>query len=185
MFAIIGNICYYLCGDKMKQFLEIGKVNNTHGLKGEVKMELWCDGVDYVKQLKTIYLDDKGEKKLTLSSARPQKNIAILKFKEINYIDEAEAIKGKVLYCNRDDAKIDDDAYYIADLIGCYVVDIDTEEEYGKIVDVQNHGSCDIYDIESWGKHTLIPAIPDIIKEVNVEYQVVRIKPMKGLFDED
>lgn len=169
----------------MKQYLEIGKVNNTHGLRGEVKMALWCDDISYVKQLKSVYLDDKGNKKLTLVSARPQKNIAILKLAEITTVEQAEELKGKVLYCNRDDAKIDDDAYYIADLIGCYVVDVDTEEEYGRIVDVQNHGSCDIYDIESWGKHTLIPAIPDIIKEVNVEYQVVRIKPMKGLFDED
>lgn len=169
----------------MKQYLEIGKVNNTHGLKGELKLAHWCDDIDYVKQLKTVYLDDKGNKAYTLVSARPQKNIGIIKLAEVNTIEQAEELKGKILYCNRDEASIDDDSYYIADLIGCYVVDIDTEEEYGRIVDIQNHGSCDIYDIESWGKHTLIPAIPDIIKEVNVEYQVVRIKPMKGLFDED
>ena len=90
-----------------------------------------------------------------------------------------------MLYCNRDDAKIEEGKHYLADIIGCYVVDIDTEEEYGKIVDVLNHGSCDIYDVESWGKHTLIPAIDDIVKEINTEYQVVRIKAMKGLFDEN
>ena len=64
----------------MKQYLEIGKVNNTHGLKGEIKLSMWCDGIDYIKQFKHLYLDDKGENKLTLMSARPQKNIAILKF---------------------------------------------------------------------------------------------------------
>ena len=94
-------------------------------------------------------------------------------------------IKGKVLYCDRNDAKIDENANYIADLIGCYIVDIDTEEEYGKVVDVLNYGSCDIYDTESWGKHTLIPATPDIVKEINTEYQVIKIKAMKGLFDEN
>ena len=169
----------------MRQFLEIGKVNNTHGLKGEVKLEMWCDGIDYIKQLSTVYLDDKGTKPLTITNARPQKSIAILKFAEIPSINEAEELKGKVLYCNRDDAEIDEDAHYLADIIGCYVVDVDTEEEYGKVVDVLNYGSCDIYDIESWGKHTLIPAIPDVIKEINTEYQVIYIKPMKGLFDED
>lgn len=169
----------------MKKFLELGKVNNTHGLKGEVKVALWCDDISYVKQLKNVYLDDKGEKGLSLVSARAQKNIGILKFGEITTIEQAEKLKGRILYCDRDEAKIDDGAYYLADVIGCYVVDIDTEEEYGKIVDIQNYGSCDIYDVESWGKHTLIPAIPDIVKEVNTEYQVVRIKPMKGLFDED
>ncbi len=90
-----------------------------------------------------------------------------------------------MLYCNRDDAVIDENANYIADIIGCYVVDVDTEEEYGQVKDVLNYGSCDIYDIESWGKHTLIPATPDIVKEINTEYQVIRIKKMKGLFDED
>lgn len=169
----------------MKKFLELGKVNNTHGLKGEVKVALWCDDISYVKQLKNVYLDDKGEQGLSLVSARAQKNIGILKFVEITTIEQAEELKGRILYCDRDEAKIDDGAYYLADVIGCYVVDIDTEEEYGKIVDIQNYGSCDIYDVESWGKHTLIPAIPDIVKEVNTEYQVVRIKPMKGLFDED
>ena len=169
----------------MKQYLEIGKVNNTHGLKGEIKLSMWCDGIDYIKQFKYLYLDDKGENKLTLLSARPQKNIAILKFAEITDIDSAQQLKNKIIYGNRDDAEIEDGRHYLADIIGCYVVDIDTEEEYGKVVDVLNYGSCDIYDVESWGKHTLIPAIDDVVKEINTEYSVIRIKPMKGLFDEN
>lgn len=169
----------------MKQYLELAKVNNTHGLKGEVKVTLWCDDISYAKQLKKVYLDDEGKNALTLVSARAQKNIGIFKFEEITTIEQAQQLKNKILYCNRDDAKIDENAHYLADLIGCYVVDIDTEEEYGKVVDIQNHGSCDIYDVESWGKHTLIPAIDDIVKEIDTEYQVIRIKPMKGLFDED
>ncbi len=169
----------------MKQYLEIGKLNNTHGVKGELKMQLWCDDINYLKQLDTLYLDENGLKSVKLLSVRPQKDIAIIKLDGIDTIEKAEMLKGKVLYCNRDDAQIDEDANYIADIIGCYVVDVDTEEEYGKVVDVVNYGSCDIYDIESWGKHTLIPAIPDIIKEINTEYQVIRIKKMKGLFNED
>lgn len=169
----------------MKQYLEIGKLNNTHGVKGELKMQLWCDDINYLKQLDTLYLDENGLKSVKLLSVRPQKDIAIIRLDGIDTIEKAEMLKGKVLYCNRDDAQIDEDANYIADIIGCYVVDVDTEEEYGKVVDVVNYGSCDIYDIESWGKHTLIPAIPDIIKEINTDYQVIRIKKMKGLFDED
>lgn len=169
----------------MKQYLEVGKINNTHGIRGEMKMTLWCDDVDYLKQFKVLYLDDKGEKAVEVLSVRPQKNLVILKLKGYDSIEKAEEIKGKVLYGNRDDATIDEDANYIADLIGCYVVDIDTEEEYGQVKDVVNYGSCDIYDIESWGKHTLIPATPDIVKEINTEYKVIRIKKMKGLFDED
>lgn len=169
----------------MKQYLEVGKLNNTHGIKGELKMQLWCDDIDYLKQFKTLYFDDKGKNSIDVVSVRPQKNLALIKLKGIDTIEQAETIKGKVLYCNRDDAKIDENANYIADIIGCYVVDIDTEEEYGKVVDVLNFGSCDIYDTESWGKHTLIPATPDIVKEINTEYQIIKIKAMKGLFDEN
>lgn len=169
----------------MKQYLEVGKLNNTHGVKGELKLQLWCDGIDYIKQFKVLYLDDKGKKPLKLISARPQKDMAIVKFEEIDTIEKAHEIKGKVLYGNRDDAEIEEGANYIADLIGCYVVDVDTEEEYGQVTDVLNYGSCDIYDIESWGKHRLVPATPDIVKEINTEFQVIRIKRIKGLFDED
>lgn len=169
----------------MKKYLEVGKINNTHGVRGELKLSLWCDDIDYLKQFKTLYFDDKGEKGVKLISARPQKNLAIIRLDGIDTMEKAEKLKGKLLYCDRDDAEIEEGSNYIADLIGCYVVDIDTEEEYGQVKDVLNYGSCDIYDIESWGKHTLIPATDDIVKEINVEYKVIRIKKMKGLFDED
>ena len=169
----------------MKEFLEIGKVNNTHGLKGEVKLEMWCDGIDYIKQLKTVFLDENGNKALNIVSVRPQKNIAIIKFSEINSIEEAQELKNKILFCNRNDAKIDEDAYYLADIIGCKVVDIENGREYGKIVDVMNYGSSDIYDVVLDKKHNLIPVISDIVKEIDTEKQIVLIKAMKGLFDED
>ena len=144
----------------MKQFLEVGKLNNTHGIKGELKMQLWCDDINYL-------------------------NLAIIKLKGIDTIEQAEEIKGKILYCNRDDATIDEEVNYIADLIGCRVVDVDSGKEYGKVVDVLNYGSCDIYDTVSSGKHILIPATPDIVKEINTQYQIIKIKAMKGLFDEN
>lgn len=169
----------------MEKYLELGKVNNTHGLKGEVKFEMWCDGIDFVKQLKTVYLDSEGGRAFTLVSARPQKNIAILKFSEISTIEQAEELKGKILFCNRDDAEIDDGAYYIADLIGCKVVDFETEENYGKVTDVMNYGSCDIYEVDNGNTRVLIPATPDIIVELDAENGFIKIKPMKGLFDEN
>lgn len=172
-------------GGNMKQYLEIGKVNNTHGLKGEIKLSMWCDDIDYLKQLKTVYLDEKGRIPLTLINARSQKNIAILKFAEITSVEQAQELKNKVLYCNRDDATIDDGAYYLADVIGCKVVDVDTNEDYGKIVDVMNYGAGDIYDVKKGKKDNLIPVTDDIVKKIDTENGVVKIKPMKGLFDED
>ncbi len=148
-------------------------------------MLLWCDDINYLKQFKVLYLDDKGEKPLRLLSARAQKNMAILKFEGIDTIEKAEELKGNILYGNRDDARIDDGANYIADIIGCIVADMDTNEEYGRVCDVVNYGSCDIYDTVSDSKHILIPAISDIVKEIDTDSKIIRIKPMKGLFDED
>ena len=78
-------------------------------------------------------------------SVRPQKNLAIIKLKGIDTIEQAEEIKGKILYCNRDDATIDEEVNYIADLIGCRVVDVDSGKEYGKVVDVLNYGSVSTF----------------------------------------
>ncbi len=169
----------------MQQFLEVGRVNNTHGIKGEVKFELWCDNIEYLKQFKVLYLDGEGKTPLKIKSVRPQKNSAILSLEGYDSIEKAEKIKGRVLYGNRNDAQIDENSNYIADLIGCYVVDIDTDEEYGQVKNVLNYGSCDIYDVENWGKHTLVPAVSDVVKEINIEYRLIKIKNMKGLFDED
>ena len=94
----------------MKQFLEVGKLNNTHGIKGELKMQLWCDDIEFLKQFKTLYFDDKGQNSVEITSVRSQKNLAIIKLKGIDSIEQAETVKGKILYCNRDDASIDEDA---------------------------------------------------------------------------
>ena len=169
----------------MKQYLELGKVNNTHGLRGEVKFEYWCDDIDYIRQLQTVYLDDGGAKALTLCAVRPQKNAAILRFNEITTIEQAQQLKGKILYCNRDDASIDDDKHYLADIIGCKVLDVETQREYGTVCDIMNYGSCDIYDIQNAKKHTLMPAIDEVICSIDTENQRILIKPMKGLFDEN
>ena len=169
----------------MDKYLELGKVNNTHGLRGEVKFDYWCDGVDYLKQLERVYLDDGGNSSLTLLSVRPQKNIAILKFNEITTIEQAEQLKGKTLYCNRDDVELDDGAYYLADIIGCSVVNANSGKVYGEICDIMNYGSCDIYDVKCGKKHSLVPATPDIISEIDIENRIVRINEMKGLFDEN
>lgn len=168
----------------MKQYLEIGKLINTHGIKGEMKLELWCDDIEYLKQFKTLYLDENGNQAQTVVSVRPQKNHAIIKFEEITSIDMAESLKGRVLFCNRDDAEIDEDANYVADIIGCRVMHAENESEYGEVTDVLNYGASDILDVVQNGKHCYIPVIPDIVKEINSENQIIRIIPMKGLFDD-
>ncbi|MCD7873249.1 MAG: ribosome maturation factor RimM [Clostridiales bacterium] len=169
----------------MKQFLEVGKIVNTHGLKGEVKFELWCDDINYLSQFKTLYLDASGIESLSLISVRPQKNSAILKFSEIDSIDKAEKYKNRVLFGNRNDAKIKKGSEYIQDIIGCIVLNEKTDENYGVVEDVCNFGASDILDVNKGGNHTYIPVIPDIVLKIDTKGRFIKIKPMKGLFDED
>lgn len=169
----------------MKQFLEIGKIVNTHGIKGELRLQPWCDGVDFIKQFRTLYLDENGKNAVELSGVRAHKNIAVIKLAGIDSIDEAEKLKNRVLYCNRDDAEIPEDSNYIQDIIGCVVKNAVSGEEYGAVADVLNYGASDILEIDMKGKKGYVPVIEDIVKKVDCAAGLIEIIPMKGLFDEN
>lgn len=169
----------------MKQFLEVGKIVNTHGIRGELKIQPWCDGVDFIKQLDTLYLDENGADALKVVSVREHKNCAVIRFSGIDDINSAEKYKNRVLYCNRDDAQIDENANYIQDIIGCVVKNAENGTQYGKVLDVLNYGASDILEIENNGKKNYVPLIDDIVKKIDCENLVVEIIPMKGLFDEN
>ncbi len=168
----------------MEQYLEIGKVVSTHGLRGELRVDPWCDSPQFLCQFKTLYLK-KGETKLSVSS-RPHKTIAIVKAKGIDTIEEAEKLRGKVLYINRSDARLAPGEYFIQDLMGLDVIDIDTSKSYGKITDVLKTGANDVYQVtDEKKKDYLIPVIDDVVKEIDINGGKVLIKPLKGIFDDE
>lgn len=168
----------------MEQYLEIGKVVSTHGLRGELRVDPWCDSPQFLCQFKTLYLK-KGETKLSVSS-RPHKTIAIVKAKGIDTIEEAEKLRGRVLYINRSDARLAPGEYFIQDLIGLDVIDIDTSKSYGKITDVLKTGANDVYQVtDEKKKDYLIPVIDDVVKEIDISGGKVLIKPLKGIFDDE
>ena len=107
----------------IKEYLEVGKIVGTHGIKGECRVELWCDGGDFFSCFTTLYLDKDGKKSISVKS-RPHKNIALMKIKGIDNIDDAIPLVGKVLYINRDDCPLPEDVYFVQDIIGCEVRDI-------------------------------------------------------------
>lgn len=168
----------------MEQYLEIGKVVSTHGLRGELRVDPWCDSPQFLCQFKTLYLK-KGETKLSVSS-RPHKTIAIVKAKGIDTIEEAEKLRGRVLYINRSDARLAPGEYFIQDLMGLDVIDIDTSKSYGKITDVLKTGANDVYQVtDEKKKNYLIPVIDDVVKEIDINGGKVLIKPLKGIFDDE
>lgn len=167
----------------MKQYLETGKITGTHGLKGEVRVQPWADSPEFLAEFDELYLD-KGSRKIEITSSRVHKNMLIMKIKGIDTIEEADALRNKVLYMNRDDVELEEGAYFIQDLIGLDVIDDDTGERLGSLDDVSETGANDVYHVKTDdGRVFLIPVIPDVIRDISLEQGTVRIFRMKGLFD--
>ena len=167
-----------------QEILEIGKIASAHGLKGEVKILPWCDDVTVLMAVKNLYVGNKTDKR-KVEGAKQFKGMAILKLEGVNDIDEANKLRGKIVYASRDEIVKDEDAFFIVDLIGMDVVDADSGYEYGKITDVSETGANDVYHITKDGKTTLIPAIPLVVKNISLEENKMLITPLEGLFDED
>lgn len=170
----------------IKQFLEIGQIVSTHGIRGELRVQPWCDSPEFLKKFKTLYFDKDGKTAKKVLSCRPHGNIVIVALEGIDSIEKAQALKNTVLFMNRDDARLKKGQYYIQDLLDCTVVDADDEEKiYGIITDVSQTGANDVWYITDKDKNEyLIPAIKSVVIDTDVVSGIIKIRPMKGIFDD-
>ena len=167
-----------------KQFLEIGKIVNTHGLGGVVKVMPWCDSAEFLCEFETLY---RGRDRIPMQIERAsvQKNMALVKLRGVDTPEAANALRNAVLYMDRNDVELDDDTYFIQDLQGMRVVDADDGREYGVLHDVLQTGANDVYEVEApSGKMLLVPVIPDVVLKIDDETDTITIRPLKGLFDD-
>lgn len=167
-----------------KQFLESGKIVGTHGIKGEVRIDPWCDSPEFLCAFKKLYLDENGDTFIEVKS-RPHKNITLAKIKGVDTIEQAERLRGKVVYIDRADVALEEGVNFVQDLLGLEVIDADSGEAYGKITDVLRTGANDVYEITRGGKKYLAPVIDEVVREINTEDGYVLITPMKGIFDDE
>lgn len=169
----------------MKKYLETGKIVGTHGVKGMVRVQPWCDSPDFLKQFKNIYTDQVGSNKLSVISANAHGNIILMAIKGIDTIEKAESLRNKIIYIDRKDVKLPNGRYFISDLIGCSVLDADSNENLGVLTDVSSTGANDVWHITKDGKEYLVPAINDVIVSVDIEQETLIIRPLKGIFDDE
>lgn len=167
----------------MEQFLQVGVISSTHGVRGEVKVFPTTDDANRFRKLKTVILDT-GREYLTLEieGVKFFKQFVILKFKGIDNINEIEKYKGRSLLVDREHAvKLKKNEYFVADMIGISVFTEDGKA-FGILKDVMETGANDVYIIESpeYGE-VLIPAIRQCILEVDIENQRMVIHLMEGL----
>ncbi|PWJ51030.1 ribosome maturation factor RimM [Faecalicatena contorta] len=169
----------------MEQFLQVGIISSTHGIRGEVKVFPTTDDVTRFKDLKQVTLDTgKEQVPLTIEGVKFFKQFAIVKFKGIDNINDVEKYKGKSLLVSREDAvKLEEGEYYIADLIGMKV--FTGEAEFGVLRDVLETGANEVYVVDSkeYGE-VLIPAIQQCILDVNVEERTMKVHLLDGLISE-
>lgn len=169
--------------NQLDDLFRIGVITEPHGVRGEVKVFPTTDEPERIKKIKEIILDD-GREKRTLhpEAVRRQKNLLLIKFKEFNDRDSVERLRKKELYVNREYATpLNEDEYYISDLIGLNVVD-EEDREIGVLKDVLQTGANDVYQIVlNDGKELLLPAIRQCVLQVDIKAGYVRVHVMDGL----
>ena len=170
----------------LKEYLECGRIVTTHGVRGEVKVEPWCDGPEFFLDLDTLYWDKEGARPCRLQQARVHKQMALLKLEGIDSLDQAVPCRGKILYVRREDVPMEEGQCFVQDLIGLQVVDGDDGREYGVLTQVTETGANDVYHIRfADGKERLIPAIPQVVLDIDLEEERMTIRPLEGLFDDE
>ena len=167
----------------MEEYFEIGQIVNTSGLKGEIKIKPFTDDITKFNSFKTIYISIKKElKEFKIEQVRFSKNMVFLKLEGIDSVEEAENYRNLYLKIKRNkEEKLEKDSYYIIDIIGCKVY-TDEQKELGEIIDVFSTGSNDVYVVkDELGKQILLPAIKDVIKNVDIEGKVITVHLLEGL----
>ena len=164
----------------MKQeYIEIGKIVNTHGVRGEMKLDPWDVEAELLKRVKTLYIDGKAYKP---SSARVHKNCLLLTFPEVADLDAALAFKGKMVSIRRRDVQLPDGQYFTAELMGLTALNAETGETLGTVRDVVPYPAHDVYVIDrAGGKEILVPAVPAFIQEIDMDAGTMKIHVWEGL----
>jgi len=165
-----------------KEFLEAGKIVTTHGIRGEVKVMPYTDSPELLCEFDRLFIG-KNRDEIEVERSRVFKSTVIMKLAGIDTPEAAEKLRNKLLYMHRDDLELDEDTYFIQDLIGLEVRDADSGKVYGKIDDVMQTGANDVYVIKGAEREYLVPAIADVVVSTDVDGGVMTIRPLEGLFD--
>lgn len=167
----------------MKEYLEIGQIVNTNGLKGMLKIKPFTDDITRFENLEIIYIQ-KGQELIAknIEEVKYVKNMVLLKLEGIDNIEEAEKYRNMYIKIDKEDiGDIPEDSYLVVDMLKCNVY-TEENELLGKMVDVLSTGSNDVYVVRTAeGKEILLPAIKDVIKEIDIQNKKIIVNLMDGL----
>ncbi len=164
-------------------YIECGKVINTHGCHGGLKLESWCNTPEKLAELKQLYFRS-GEiySAHKVIKASIFKQFVVANLEGITDMDLAMACKGQILYAKREDFDLAEDEYFIADLFGLSVINAEDGTVLGILVDVINRGASDLYVVRTQNGDRMIPAVPEFIDHVDIKKGVF-VTPIEGMLD--
>ena len=167
----------------MTKYLEIGQIVNTFGIKGMVKVKPFTDHIERFSNLEKIYIKNKsGQTEYKIQEVKYHKNMVLIKFEGIENPEQADLLRNSYLIVDREtEEPLEPGRYYIVDMIGLDVF-TDDNEYLGKLEDIYNTGSNDIYVVKNeLGKQVLLPAIEDVIKNIDMDNKKVIVHLIPGL----
>ena len=160
----------------MKEFVEAGRIVNTHGVAGEVKIEVWLDSPEYFRTFKRLYLN--GAEKRILS-ARTHKSFVIARLEGVDDLNAAMALKGKTVEILRADAHLKEGEFFVQDILGFTVVD-EQGNTVGTLVDAEESPASMLYHVKGESEH-LIPAVKEFILGIDAEKEEIRVHLIEGM----
>lgn len=170
----------------MIEYLEIGKIINTHGVRGELKILPLTDEPKRFDKLKSLFIDQKGNLiKYDIEYVRYHKGFVLLKLKGVESMEQADILRNHVLKIHRKDAvKLPEGSYFICDIVGLQVNDI-TGKDLGLLEEVLKTGSNDVYVVRKEEKEILIPALKTIVKSIDLEAKQIIVDLPEGINDDE
>lgn len=167
-----------------KNYLECGKIQNTHGCHGWVRAESYCDDPEVLASLPCVYFLENGRyvSRRILDTGR-KKDTVLMQLEGVDDMDAAELLKNTVIYASREDIPLEEGAYFLVDLVGLPVIDIDSGKQYGMVKDVDTSGVRDMLSVQTETGVRLLPLVEQFVIRVDVDSGVY-VRPIPGLLED-
>ena len=166
----------------MKEYLECGKIVNTHGVRGDVIIESWCDSPEVLASLAAVYTEKNCVfSPIQVEKASVYKGRVLASLAGVGSLEDAAALKNTVLFAARKDLPLAEGDFFVQDLIGLPVYEIKTGEKYGVLTDVISGAASDLYEVKNERGTFLVPAVPAFVKTINLT-DGIAIEAIEGMF---
>lgn len=163
------------------EFIEAGIIVNTHGVRGTVKIEPWTNTPEFLRAFKRLFI---GGIEYAVIGASVHKNHVLATLRGVETVQEATALRGKKVSFAKEDADLEEGEHFVEDLIGLTAVNDETGESFGKITDFLPLPSNGVYVVDTLNDghgDTLIPAVAEFVKKIDVENGCIRFRLIEGL----